>query len=628
MTVFLRSLFSCVILAAGTLLLPGCTGESDDDTTALVSNISYALKLATNERNAQRRTNLLRSAYDEFERVEPDWPESKAKYKFLNTYGDQLRRAPQTVYEIAKTTRDLESFKWAVEHGVHVEMNDPELLTFWRCGPEWRTYFVSEYPEQTLPFFMNKAIENQTTSFFNAYAGAFKASGFKINNPLETTDFNSRYCRFVADSLEAAMQQHNKDRIEFLLDHMPSLGSVVHVDRRTKETMRKLGDVLFHELEDEALALKLIALGYDLNPITLSTTPFSPDFTAALSTDPERMVTLLTLNTWHGPLTAEEADVLIALPDHALESVDNLLIGECIEYCIKHKNNPAAVRLVLFREQRRPLNQYGYDELLAWAVKYENQAFFNYVTDECDYLNQFGIEFIKLAGQYDLFVKYAPDVLKKVHPTMKRHTVNDGVTFGIVYEVLSGWNHETALYIVKRYDWGKDWTRVTGGRTMLMAVCEGGNLPAARYLIERKRDSVNARTPYIKLERTLFGRTESTEGNLSPIFFAAKSGQCDLIQYLISKGASVHDRTHYGATPLMYAVSAGRLDATQMLLSAGAVPNAVMSVGLNSRNNHQYRETSTAYGRAKQMGRKDLMDVLENAGAHAGTNATAGIVVH
>jgi len=155
----------------------------------------------------------------------------------------------------------------------------------------------------------------------------------------------------------------------------------------------------------------------------------------------------------------------------------------------------------------------------------------------------------------------------------------------------------------------------------MAVVCEGGNLEAAKYLVEKKRADVLAETGYMEVTVTLFGRSRAKEGRLTPMFFAAKGGNSELIEYLASKWANVNARSAFGATPLMYAVDSNHLEATKTLISLGSNVNATMDENLAASPElaeaelGDYTEISTAYRRARRNGNKEILDVLKKSGA-------------
>lgn len=600
--------------ALAALLLTGC-GKSDNGAAEAYVQARTPLYEARKENPSRTEMALLRAGCDSAEKLLATWPESKQANELKEKYGDQLDRAPKRVYDLAVKTRDLESFKWALARGVELDLFYNRLLEYWDCGDEWREFLVAQHPAECLPVFMDEAIKARNTRFFNQHLVAFKESGYAVHSPLESTEFNARFCRYIADAIAKAMLSKDMERIEFLMDNMPAFPAVVYIDKQTKVTMRDLGDFFCKKLKDERLARKLIALGYEVNRIDLVDSGFGPDFVADLAAKPDYAVRALGLDAWHGTLTDEEWSFLIDLPTLSWKAVDLLYIDEAIERGIRTANNAVAIRLIDFRESAKPLTRHGYNELLALTSKHKNSAVFKHVTDECDYISNFGLEFYQMAGNYDLFAKFAPNMLAKIAPTMELHTLGDEITYGVVYQVLATGSGEVALYIVQNYDWGADWTRVTGGRTLLMAVCEGGNLEAAKYLIEQKGASVRDETDYVAGTTSLFGGTSAREGKLTPLFFAASSGNCELIKYLKSKGASVNDRSNFGATPLMFAASAGQLEAVNLLIALGADVNAQMNPDLKQAGMPAYDDISTAYNRALFNRNTAIQNALKAAGA-------------
>lgn len=592
---------------------PPLTAKSD------MARVTSSLKKAKRTHNPKAQIYFLRTAYDQSLSLRTDWPGSEKVPVFFKKHGDSLRRVPGKVYRLSMQTKDLDSFKWALAHSAPLDTQHSELLKFWDLDAEWQDYIVSEDPE-ILSIFMDRAIEDYNVKFFNRHVGAFKASGFKLVFPLEKTEFNARFCRFISNMFDWAMQKENPTRIEFLLDHMPTFESVIYIDKKTERAMRTLGDYLFHDLRDEALACKLVELGYDLNPLDLSTISFGTDFYKALEADPEYALNhVLKLNEWRGSLSEEELHFLLSQPNPLLKSIHPLHIDEAIEATIKKKTSEDALRLIQLREETRPLTDYDYDQLLGWSLESGNRAVFAYIKPHYAELDLFSLDLTQLAGNKNLFRLYAPQILKRVYKTMDKNPKSDGTTFGRVHDLLISNHPEAVLYVVQNYDFGGAWTEVTGGRTLLMDVCEGGNLEAAKYLIEKKGADVHAQTGYAELQVTIFGRSESVEGKLSPLFFAAKSGNSELIEYLASKLLfHVNPRSSYGATPLMYAVSGDHLEATKTLIALGARVNAAMNENLTHRELMElgaYADISTAYRRARKNGNQEILSVLKQAGA-------------
>jgi len=495
-------LLIAVFFLAASFLQTGC---SEGDTPkarekADISQIKSSLKKGGKVWEVPYRIALLRDAYESAAQLESKWPDSERVPVFLEKYGDKLESIPEQVYTLSMQTRDFDSFIWAIDHSAKVDTQHSELLRFWGMGKQWRDYFISEYPEKTLSIFMDRAVDDYSVRFFNQYIGAFKASGYRLVFPLEKTEFNARFCHFFADGIEIAMKKEDTERIGFLLDHMPTYGSVIYIDQYTTKTMQALGDYLCHELKNETLACKLVGLGYDMNRVDLSKTGFGIDFTEALAANPENAIThVLKLNEWHGTLSMEETDFLLTLPDPLLRSIHKLHIAEAIQTSVKNGNTDDTLRLIKVREEIEPLTNYDYDQLLGWSLEYNNRVVFDYVKMKCTEIDIYRLNLAQLAENWPLFRLYAPQILRKIYRTMNKTPKKDGTTYGRIHDLLISHHPEAVLYVVKKYDLMGDWTEVTGGRTLLMDVCEGGNLEAAKYLIERKGANIHAQTGYMEL---------------------------------------------------------------------------------------------------------------------------------
>lgn len=608
---------------ATSFLLAGCSGGDTPEARekADISRIKSALKRGETVSEIPYRIFLLREAYESAAQLESKWPDSEKVPAFLKEYRVLLDRVPDKVYALSRQSRDFDSFLWAIDHSVKIDTQHSELLAFWKMGKQWRDYFVSEYPEKSLSIFMSEAVDDYSIRFFNQYAEAFKASGYRLEFPLEKTEFNARYCHFIADMIEQSMKKGDEERIGFLIDNMPPYGSVVYIDLYTVKTMQALGDYVCHDLKNEVLACKLVGLGYDMGRIDLARTGFGTDFVQALENHPEHAVLrVLKLNEWRGALSAEETGFLLALTDPYLRIVHPLHIDEAIETSVKKANTEDAVRLIELREELKPLTPHDYGQLLGWSLEYNNRAVFDYVKKRSDKLDIFTLDLSQLAESQTLFRLYAPTILKKIYRTMDREPKSDGTTFGRIHDLLINNNPDAVLYIVENHDFGNAWTAATDGRTLLMDVCEGGNLKAAKYLVEKKGADVHAHTGYIEMQTSIFGRSESAEGRLTPLFFAAKSGNGELIEYLAAKGADVNARSGYGATPLMHAVDAGHLEAVKTLIALGAKVNAAMNSSLTPKELGdaglgRYDEISNAYRRARKNDDQEMLDLLKRAGA-------------
>jgi len=610
-----------LLLVAGSLFLAGCSKEPAGEPTAKadLSAIKSAMKKARKSHDLQARIDSLRSAYENFQTLEAKWPSDEKVQAFRQKQDDKVCQIPRQVYTLAMQTGDLDSFKWALARSVPIDTQYAELLKFWKLGGGWQDFILSKDPA-ALSIFMNMAIKENNVKFFDRHVGDFKATGYKVVFPLEKTEFNARFCRYIANKIDSAMRKNDTKRLGFLIDHMPPLAAVIHIDWKTKETMQELGPYVCMELKDEALACKLVELGYDMNRIDLAKTGFEPGgpFFQALEAHPEyTVVHLLKLSEWVGTLSPEEAALATTLPSPALRLLHNLHLDEAIEASVKSADLENAVRLIQFREETRPLTRHDYDKLLGWSLESGNIAVFNYVKNQCKGMDIFSINLDQLAESPKLFAHYAPQILARIYPTMDKEPKSDGTTYGRLHTLFTGHHPDAVLYIVRKYDLD-GWTEATDGRTLLMDICQGGNLEAARYLVEHKDADIHAHTGYIELATSVFGRTRAKEGRLTPMFFAAKSGNSKLIRYLASRGATINARSAYGATPLMYAVDANHLEAAKTLIALGANVNARMNENLTSReliDIGNYDEISTPYRRALKTGNEAMTRLLKEAGA-------------
>lgn len=614
---FIRILALAVMIVS-VVSLSGCSsGDSED--VAYADAVERMLENAEKMAEVTDEIKYLCNAYDGAMLMKQKWPESAVVNGFFKKHGVRIDAVPAEVQALALEHKQMESFMWAVERGEPLDLSYASLLHFWECGRDFRNRLVADYPEEVLPIFMDCAVKERDFRFFNKYAEAFRESGFRIVDPIEPTGFYSRYCRYVAGELAEAMEKKDVARIGFLLDHLPRLTDVKHIDPVTEDAMRSLAGYVCHELKDEALACKLVELKYDLGRIDLVKADFGSDFDEALKADPEHaLLHVLDLENWHGFLTEAEARFLMNLSEEYWSLLHDRHVDEAVEVYIGLGESDRALWVIAFREGTRPMNRHGYHELLGWAIEHGDDKLFEFVRVNCKDLNIFHVSLVKLASNYELFAKYAPKLLGNVYETMDRIPRDDGITYGQIQDVLGSRHHKAALHILKHKHLQTIWPVVTEGRTLLMEVCRGGNLEAARYLVEEKGADVKAQTGYMKLEVSLFGRSDSKEGKLTPMFFAAASGNSELIRYLVSKGSFINNRSAYGATPLMYAVSNNRLDAVKTLLELRADVHAYMSPNVPRHELAKlgnYEEVATAYRRAVKNGNKEILQLLVNAGA-------------
>ena len=56
----------------------------------------------------------------------------------------------------------------------------------------------------------------------------------------------------------------------------------------------------------------------------------------------------------------------------------------------------------------------------------------------------------------------------------------------------------------------------------------------------------------------------------TPIFYAARDGNTNIISYLASRGENFNRADKYGQTPIYYAIREGNINCTQLLINLGA----------------------------------------------------------
>jgi ankyrin repeat protein len=588
------------------LLIAGCSMEKPADTSdpkLSAKWISYCHKKATKATGAQDKIHWLVNGYQHADQA--------------GMLTEQEKAIPDQVLPLALKTENLTVFNWAMARGAAPLTHYADLISVYRLGDSWRDPVLEQNPE-ALSVFMSEAIDNYNVNYFNAHAAAFKALDFKVTSPLEASEFRIRYRTFLTTQLAKALKENDLDRIRFLIAQSPQVNANIYIDSRTRTAMREVGDYVFYNLKDEELALQLIHLRYELNPIKFDELPFAASLLAALREDPDYALKTQGLMEWDGHLTDEEATFILTLPSSAWATLPPLHFNELQEQSMKMTDSDAAVRLIQFKAEQKPLTQADYNELVSWALKYSNGDVYNYVIAQTGELDIFHIDFASLAENQKLFTRSASKLMNQIYLTMDTDPRDDGVTLGRIKQAFAAKNEDAGLYLVSKYDLIEDWEKIDYGHTLLMDVCEAGNLKAARYLIEKRREDLHAQTAYTEHETTVFGSSRPSEGKLTPLFFAAKSGNPELIKYLVSKGASVNSRSNFQTTPLMHAVSAGQIESVKTLIALRADVNAKMSSNLTASDlgdMGSYDDISTAYARARSSRNQAIMDLLKKAGA-------------
>ncbi|MDZ8119744.1 ankyrin repeat domain-containing protein [Pontiella agarivorans] len=586
------------------LLLSGCSMQEPADTSDPAASkkwIAHCLKEA-GKTSGTMKASWLVNAY-----------EFAKKADLVSAQEEQI---PQQVLQLGRQTKNFSAFNWAIDHGAEPPVQFGDLLAYRELGREWRDKVVQHDPD-TLPVFMSLAVDQYDRKFFREHAAEFMKYDFDVPQPLEKTEFRIRYRRFLGVQLQEALDKQDEEKIRFFISVTPKLENVSYLDKAARESMQATGDFVLQTLKDDALLLHMLELNWPLNPIDFSNPVLSEEFLEAYRAKPEYVIRTQGLEEWDGPMSPEEARFLTTLPEEAWALLPKLHFDELTEESVKMVDTDAAARVIAFKAAQKPLTQADYNELVNWALMHGNKSVFEFVIRESGELDLFNIDFAALAENQKLFEMYAPKIMSHIYYTLDTEPREDGVTIGNIKRVFGAKNEKAGLWLVHKYDLSEPWAKATEGQTLLMDVCEMGNLLATRYLVEKRGENVRQQTGYTQMQVTMFGNTKPTEGKLSPIFFAAKSGNSELIKYLVSKGANVNARSNYRATPLMYAVSAGKVGAVKTLIGLHADVNAEMNPNLQNMDLRElgiYHEISNPYRRAMSTHNEEIQRILRAAG--------------
>jgi uncharacterized protein len=155
-------------------------------------------------------------------------------------------------------------------------------------------------------------------------------------------------------------------------------------------------------------------------------------------------------------------------------------------------------------------------------------------------------------------------------------------------------------------------------QTALMWAVGENHPDAVKFLLERGAN-INAQSDLVKAGP---GRQErpgqaagagitrqksppAPEGLMTPLLYASRDGNLEMVQLLVSSGANVNLNDANGTSPLLLALINGHMDIARFLLEHGANPNA-----------------TDGFGRAPLFGAVDLRDAGFYGNASAGPNQT------
>jgi cytohesin len=116
-----------------------------------------------------------------------------------------------------------------------------------------------------------------------------------------------------------------------------------------------------------------------------------------------------------------------------------------------------------------------------------------------------------------------------------------------------------------------------------------GNLEKVKSMVERNPSLVQAKDDY--------GESRT------PLHWAVRWDQKEIVEFLIEKGAEVNSRDNSDTTPLYFAVTINQKDLAELLLSQGA--------DVNAKNNHDF----TSLHLAAIKGFQEMVEFLLTQGA-------------
>ncbi len=601
-------------LGLAVVLIAGCAKEIKKPTD--LSDTKASLNWIAETLAAPPET--LGGAYDHAVELAAAHPDDAAVAAFMSANQATLDAIPQRVCRRAIETGDFNAFEWALTRGVDVTATNEELRKIWKKNPDWKNRALETFPS-TLGVFMNEAVKDVNPHFFDQNAAVFKEGGMKLPLPLTAAEYEKNYIHFLGVEASKAARQNDAERIAFLLDHAPGLQQLPAAPASDRKNIKALADHLLYEMKDETLIARLAGLGYVFEGFDLEKVDFNSALIQGLIANPKQAIAVLGLDQPGDPLSRAEARFLLRLPVNQLENLHDQHIDEAIEMCVAAGGGDSAVEFIHLKAAKNPLERADYLKLMALAIQYNDLKIMAFVKKHGDGLRVEDLDLAVLAGNQRAFEKYAAPLLKTVHPTMEPTVPEGGITYGKIREIFANENQMAGLYLVNKLKLtDAEWLQATRDETLLMAACKAGNSLVAKYLVEKQDADVNAVTRHTVAQTSVFGSASSEEGKLSALFFAARGGDAELIEYLLARGARVDATSYFGATPLMFAVSGGHLDAVKALLEAGADPNAEMKIEFKDvvyENGLVFAKARSAAKRAEAVGVEEIIAALKAAGA-------------
>jgi hypothetical protein len=600
-----------------TILLSGCTVQQPSDTSNPAQSIKWLKQIESKSDHSNLIT--LKSAYEHAQELEKSQETNEQARTYFSNHSTWIHQLPQRVCEEAIASGNFSAFSWALEQGRPIRLKPGMAAKIWPRGMSWVDLAIQHAP-QTLPEFMELTIKDNGSAFFEKYAPAFKASGYQPAPNQDAFQFKTRYIYFIAAEAQKAAMQKDTAKLRFILDHVDDLSPVNSAIPSIRRQMQTLSEYILYEADDETLTTRMIELGYLFSDIDLERAKIGNCFTQMLKDNPTKAVRILGLSKEGRPLTEKEAAFLLKLPINELTNLHDQHIDEAIHLCIKKGGTAQAIQFIQLKAARKPLAKSDYINLMTWSLQSNNQEIYAMAEKHSENISIFELDLAAIADNQLAFKRYAPKVLANIYPTMSTDAKADGITLGNIYRILESPNQMAGLYVVQTYDEIiKLWPSENNGRSLLMDACRAGNLLAAKYLIEKTPMRATDATRHTVSENTLFGKAQTREGKLTPMHFAAESGNTELMKYLKSKGGSFNATSHFGATPLMMAVSNQRIEAARYLIQQGAQINAKMKESERDsifQGSLSYNQLVTALARAEATQNSEMIKLLKEAGAN------------
>jgi ankyrin repeat protein len=168
------------------------------------------------------------------------------------------------------------------------------------------------------------------------------------------------------------------------------------------------------------------------------------------------------------------------------------------------------------------------------------------------------------------------------------------------------------------------------GQTPLMFAVAENHPEAVKFLLDRGAQ-VNRRSRKFNFDKVSMASggafMDRAEGDLTPLFFAAREGAIETAAVLIAAKADMNvTETQYGFTPLMTAIFNGHYDLAGMLIEKGAdVNDGSLYLAVEVRNLGFYKNRPNPPDKDKNLRSLDVIRMLLERGANPNTAYTKKI---